>query len=354
MDGCNGNGNGSSNGKVYASRPVPSLAKLARRLRRSMLVLFTALGLAATATAQDGSACPPVARPLTPEQVQQGLRDAQDRGFLWRISKNGRDSFLFGTVHLAQAGWMFPGPRLRRALNNIDTVAVELDMLDPAIQKALADGMAAGRQVNLPTPLQQRLDQQLAAACLPAGALERMAPEMQAITLTVLSARRDGLDPAWGIDTFLAGYARGAGKAVTSLETPALQIRTLQTGSEREALDLLDTTLRDLETGRTRQLIQRVAQVWAAADLEQLARYDSWCQCLDSEADRQRAHQWIDQRNPAIAERIDSMHGAGQRVFAAVGSLHMIGPQGLPRLMEQRGYQVQRIDFTPAQRDRTP
>jgi uncharacterized protein YbaP (TraB family) len=32
-------------------------------------------------------------------------------------------------------------------------------------------------------------------------------------------------------------------------------------------------------------------------------------------------------------------------VFAAVGSLHMTGPKGLPRLLGQRGYTVERVKF---------
>jgi uncharacterized protein YbaP (TraB family) len=34
-------------------------------------------------------------------------------------------------------------------------------------------------------------------------------------------------------------------------------------------------------------------------------------------------------------------------VFAAVGALHMTGPLGLPQLMQQRGYTVERIRFAP-------
>jgi len=32
-------------------------------------------------------------------------------------------------------------------------------------------------------------------------------------------------------------------------------------------------------------------------------------------------------------------------VFAAVGSLHMIGPKGLPALLRQRGYRVEQGEF---------
>ena len=52
--------------------------------------------------AQPQVACPPNAEVLTPQQVQSGLRDARDRGFLWRLTRDGRSSWLYGTVHAAK------------------------------------------------------------------------------------------------------------------------------------------------------------------------------------------------------------------------------------------------------------
>jgi uncharacterized protein len=51
----------------------------------------------------------------------------------------------------------------------------------------------------------------------------------------------------------------------------------------------------------------------------------------------------LDDRNPALAEHIDALHQSGKQVFAAVGSLHMFGPLGLPALMAKRGYRVERV-----------
>jgi uncharacterized protein YbaP (TraB family) len=51
--------------------------------------------------------------------------------------------------------------------------------------------------------------------------------------------------------------------------------------------------------------------------------------------------------NPGLARNIDALHAEGKRVFAAVGSLHMVGPLGLPALLRERGYKVERVDFRP-------
>ncbi|MGE8202818.1 MAG: TraB/GumN family protein, partial [Variovorax sp.] len=45
---------------------------------------------------------------------------------------------------------------------------------------------------------------------------------------------------------------------------------------------------------------------------------------------------------------IERLHFGGKRVFAAVGALHMIGPQGLPALMAARGFTVTAV-LTDAQ-----
>jgi uncharacterized protein len=56
---------------------------------------------------------------------------------LWEISKNGRRSFLYATVHVAKLEWDFPGPTIKEALNASHQVAVEVDLTDPGLAKRL-------------------------------------------------------------------------------------------------------------------------------------------------------------------------------------------------------------------------
>lgn len=291
--------------------------------------------------------CPPVATPFTQEEMQTGLRSARDRGFLWRITRNGRSSWLYGTVHAARRDWMFPGPKVTQALKASDSIALELDMQDPEIGRRLGAGMAAQRGAPLPEPLRQRLLRLAEAECIPAQTLAALSPEMQVATLSVLAARRDGIDPSYGIDAVLGGFGRGIGKPVLSLETPEQQLQVLQMPSVQETLDFVERGIQDLESGRARPLVLRLTQVWADADLDTLASYASWCDCLATEADRAQQARLLDARNPPLADAIAALHQSGKNVFAAVGSLHMIGPLGLPELMTQRGFSVERVRFSP-------
>ena len=310
---------------------------------------FAATFAATSAQAQAAPSCPPTAQVPTTEQVQAGMRDARDRGFLWRLRRDGRVSFLYGTVHVARVEWMYPGPRVLRALNASDTVALELDLLDPDIQRRLGSAMAANApaggapQNAFPEAMQQRLQRQIEAECLPAQALAALSPEMQVLTLTSLAGRRDGLDPAYGIDAFLAGWAHAASKTVVSLETPELQIALLKADTEAERNGFVQGALAQLEGGQPRPMLRRMTQAWADGRLDDFATYGEWCDCIKTDADRAAMARLLDDRNPALADAVAALHANGQRVFAAVGSLHMAGPMGLPALMAQRGFQVERL-----------
>lgn len=314
-------------------------------MKRLLQCLVVVCALAGPVQAQT---CPPQAEAPTPERIQTAMQNAVDRGFLWRARKDGRDVYLFGTVHLARLDWVFPGPTVSEALFASDTVALELDALDPPIQQRLAAAMR-GAGSSRPSPasdaITTRLRRQARIACVDDSTLATMTPLFQVLTLSLLAARSDGLDPAFGIDAFLAGFARGAGKAVVSLETPETQIAALLGDDAATQQEMLLQGLDDLEAQRTAPRLVQIARVWADADHGRLATYAQWCECLDTATDRALMQRLLDARNPALAERIAGLHAEGKRVFAAVGSLHMVGPLALPTLLRERGFVVERVEF---------
>jgi uncharacterized protein YbaP (TraB family) len=240
---------------------------------------------------------------------------------------------------------MVPGPLTLDALQQSDTLALELDVLDPDIQRRLAASIGSQKKEPLPPALVKRIERQMKAQCADAEIFARFAPEFQVATLSVMAARRDGLDPAHAIDLVLAVLARQFGKPVASLETPEMQVQALQMPSQAETIDFVSSSLDDLESGRTRPMLNHIAKVWIDGNFAELARFESWCNCVDTATERAAMKRMLDDRNPQLAAAIDILHSSGTRVFAAVGSLHMIGPRGLPALLRQRGYRVEQSDF---------
>lgn len=309
-------------------------------------VLAGLLLAASAAAAQD---CPPAAPALSSVPMDTLRQNARDRGLLWRLQKDGRTSWLYGTIHIGRLESAMPGPRIRAALAESEVVALELDPADPELPRILMAPRDGGRNEQVLAGLKPRLARAAERGCVPDALLAPMVPLMQMATLTVWELRRDGLHPELAVDIVLWGMARGLGKRIVGLESPALQLAAFTPESIADERELLETGLQDLESGRVRPLVRRLADLWAAGDEAALAAYPQWCECQDTEAERRFYAKLNDGRNPALADKLAALH-AGQRFFAGIGALHMTGAQALPDLLRARGFDVQRVRFDPLPR----
>jgi uncharacterized protein len=309
-----------------------------RMLLRAAAALLAAGGALAAPAGGAPAACPPAV--VLPDAAQQAAAARQDRGLLWRAERDGRVSYLYGTLHVGKPEWMQPGPAVRAALDASDVIALEIDPADPAIGAAF--GVGPDTPV-LPARLRARLERQVAASCLPEGALAALHPALQAVLLALLEARWAGLDPGYAQEQALAEQARATSRPLVALETVALQRQVLVPDSEAALHGMIDSTLEQLESGRGRSVIARLARAWEQGDLATLEDYERWCDCSRTDDERAALRALNDARNPGLAARIDALHRDGKRVFAAVGALHMTGAAALPRLLAARGFTVRRL-----------
>ncbi len=311
-------------------------------LRR--LAFLLGLALIDTPRAAQAPCPPPLALP-SGEALAEAQQQARDRGFLWRLSRDGRDSYLFGTLHVGRLAWSAPGPRLMQALRDTDLVALELDPLDPQTSRgfALAMERVAMPQRALGDAVRQRIQRLAERACLPAQVLQGQHPLMQVMQLTVLEARHERLEPFFAQEVMLSLAATRMKRQVLSLETPAQQVAALLPPDASHLGEDLDRALRQIEEGRARTVLRRLAQVWEDGDLQALRDYAAWCDCQHDEHDRATFARLNDQRNAHLATRIAELHARNLKVFAAVGALHMTGPLALTLLLEQQGFRVERV-----------
>ena len=311
----------------------------------SKLVLALVLCAGWLVGAQARTDCPPLPQQPSPAQVAEGLRNAKDRGALWSISKDGRTSYLYGTLHVGKLDWAFPGPRLTQALRETQVLALELDPTDPGLQAEMQQAAAEAGRVALGPADQARLDAQADAACLPREALRHLHPLMQGITYIALSGRRDGLDPAFGQEFTLIGFARAVQRPVVALESMSAQMSALLPRHAEAARASFERLLSELESGKARAQLLRTSRAWAEGDLEAVGSLEVLCACQPTPEERELARQLNDERNPNLALRIASEHAKGRPILAAVGFLHMTGPKAITTLLAQQGFEVRRIPY---------
>lgn len=312
------------------------------RAWRALLFVVSSLALGCAARAEaDACVSPPAMADVQQAAVKVPRRD---RGLLWRVEKDGRTSWLYGTIHVGRLEWIVPGPTIARALAGSDTVALELDLskpeelraMVPPVDRASADRVLAGG-------LGDRLRAQLRKACVPDGVSNALRPAMQVMTLVAASARAYGLHPELGIDLLLNGMAVGMGKPVLGLETVQQQLRLLMPADDEEERAMVTDALDELESRHADAILRRLAQAWERGDAGEIAGYAQWCDCLKSPSEVLMLRRLVDDRNPAMADKLAALHDGGRTFFAAVGALHMSGEKSLVDLLRRRGFAVRPV-----------
>ena len=325
---------------------------LTRRASWSLLVLgylclVAALIAVACATQKN---CPPSAASLVPPGGWASAPpQTRDHGLLWRIEKEGRVSWLYGTAHIARPEWMRPGPKVQEALQQSDVMALEINFETDPTARQMQAGPSNGKAVadQLTKAQRERVTRLLAKSCLSADLSAPVGPLglMQLLaSLNGSSMHADGLYAEFGIDRYLAGHARQVKMPLIGLETGAGQLKAMGGGDRSKTLsETIDKALDSFESDKRRTLVVAAANAWARGDLDKLEHYADWCDCLKTPEDQARHERMITGRHPGMVKEIERLHADGKRVFAAVGALHMAGKGSVPALLAEHGFQVTKV-----------
>ncbi len=277
---------------------------------------------------------------LHAQNAQPNAQPPSGRGLIWAVEKDGRTSWLVGSLHLLTAD-AYPLPAsMTAAFAEADTLVEEADPLELSSPEVTAQLMAKafyppGRslQAELSPDAWQRVVDRAAKAGLPSSALDRMKPWMIAITLAALDLQRGGFDPALGIDKHFLDRARQVRKPARMLEGALEQISML----ERLSPQMQEALVREALDGAETELAQmtRIAAAWKAGDLAVIERL-----LVDTVKDSPAIYQaLIVERNRRWMPALTGCF-ATARCFVVVGAAHLAGPDGLVAALAAQGYRV--------------
>jgi uncharacterized protein YbaP (TraB family) len=312
--------------------------------------LLLALGGPAHAAGADGSVAGGSVdyRPYGSAPVGPGPVAAAHQGGLFRISDRGRVAYLFGTVHMGTAAFFPLPPEVSRALGEARRVVVELDTRsNDAFLRALArhGRYPAGDDLrrHLSPPVLAALTDALHAQGISVASMAGDKPWLVANLLLSMELERKGYRRDHGVEAALLAAAHRHGAAVTELESADYQLALFDTMNAARAEDYLKETLDGLRDGSAVRRAQAVVEAWAAGDTRALDGLLIDATAGDSvNADFTR-RVLLGRRNPEMADGIARLMRQGSVTFVGVGVLHLLGANGLPQLLAQRGYLVERV-----------
>ncbi|PLK25933.1 TraB/GumN family protein [Novosphingobium sp. TH158] len=261
------------------------------------------------------------------------------RPAMWEVTgPGGEHGWLFGTIHLLprEADWR--SRDIDQALAGADLLVLEIARIEDEAELG-AVFTELGR-----TPGQLPLSQRIDPALRPS--LEKLYAETKAqdstfaeletwaaaLTLAQLANKQGNSDH--GIDLAIARAASHLPRA--ELEGARNQLSIFDRLPEKEQRDLLNLALRD-DRGAADEA--QLAEAWRKGDMALIGRETRTGILADPEL-RKALYSG---RNAAWIGQIEDLMRKGRRPFVAVGAAHLAGDEGLPILLEKRGWKVVRV-----------
>jgi uncharacterized protein YbaP (TraB family) len=267
---------------------------------------------------------------------------------LYRITRGGETAYLFGTIHVGATSFYPLAPQVSSALAGAGRLVLELDTrandaFELAVLKHASYPVGDHIRNHISPGTLRRLTAALHASGIPLSSVSHLKPWMLANTLAGLELARSGYARAHGNESFLLDAVQARGADVAELESADYQLSLFDTLGDSDAEAYLREALDELSSGVSIKKSKAVIDAWMSGDaaaLDALMADTVGAGTVTSDFTRRTL---LDRRNPEMAQRIEHILKDGTVSFVGVGLLHLLGEKGLPQLLSQRGYQVERM-----------
>lgn len=261
---------------------------------------------------------------------------------VWAIDGGDNDVFLFGSVHLLQEGSFAVGGVLAEAVAQAERICLEIDpdAQDEAETLSLTLARAVdpeGRTLfDLLGEDAAEVRERAEEAGIDLAPFAAFEPWFAGLTVSLIALQQHGYDGAHGVEQVIRDAARTQGKPICALETLDEQLALLDSMPAASQRDLLLQSLD--EADEVDALIRPLIAAWDDGDEEYLER-----RLASDIADYpDLADLLIFDRNARWADEVAEMLRGTENVLVVVGAMHLAGERGLPALLEQRGFRVER------------
>lgn len=260
---------------------------------------------------------------------------------LWKVSDADSSIYLFGSVHVFTQQIDWRTAQFDALLNAADhvyfEVVMDVEAYSTIAQFTLTKGMFRdGRTLRdvLAPDEYARLSAAAASVGTEMAALERMQPWLASMSLVQGAYGKTTA----GVETLVDGEV--APERKRGLETAAEQMGYLADAPLEEQVVTLMSTVAGIESGALVALDDMLA-AWQDGDTAALAETIEAQVTPEDEALYDRL---LTERNTRWATSLEELLATNDQSLIIVGAAHLVGPEGVPNLLRDRGYSVERID----------
>jgi uncharacterized protein len=263
---------------------------------------------------------------------------------VWVLRGKQNSIYLAGSVHALPANDSKLPATIEKAYGEAEQLVMELDLDDlneaEATQFMMERGTLPEGQ-SLRSVIGDKRFEQLTKITtklgLPMAAIDRLEPWSVGLLVTQLALMQTGYDGKLGVDQQLATRAKTDGKAITGLETITEQLNVFDRQSYAEQARFLEMSTLDAETVR-RELAEMIG-AWRTANLDVLDR-----ELREEFRDAPKLYEaLLVERNKNWIPKILALQNSKDDYLVVVGALHLVGTDGVIKLLEKRGVKLERL-----------
>ena len=267
------------------------------------------------------------------------------KSILYKVSSPTSTVYILGSIHLAKPE-LYPLKKpIEAAYKASDVLVVELDVTSPHSLSVIQTSMMTLGMYSQGQSLKSELTPQtykllknyLKKIGLSLEIMQPMRPWTVMLQLSSMEMMRLGYNPSLGIDMHFLGLAKQDGKDILELESAEEQMGFLSKKDKNFQDLLLRYTLEEMH--ELEPLLTKMFKSWKAGDAQSLAKVVDTSLGVDPRLS-EMYDLLITKRNYAMTKKIQSYLKTNKNYFVVVGAGHVVGEEGIVRILKKRGYKV--------------
>lgn len=259
---------------------------------------------------------------------------------MWLVADDDTQIYLLGTMHALPRGTDWDDGQVDTAIRTADELVMELSPAELAKAGPIFQALAPR---SAPLAMEKRLPPDALARyrTLEADGGSFGGDALDDWAVMVLMGQRVALEadlsPDNGVETVLTAKFKAAGKPIGGLETAQAQLMMFETLDPATQRALLTRAASHADTADKE--VETLTTAWARGDVAALVREIN--EDVDAVPAARKA--LLTDRNARWTLWAEQRLERPGTVLMAVGAGHLVGPDGVPAMLEAKGYKVQRV-----------
>jgi hypothetical protein len=253
---------------------------------------------------------------------------------MWEVNSGKATVYLLGSIHLANEEIYPLDTVITNSFERSDYLGLEIDMSNPDVsivmKKAYYQNGETMKQ-HLRDSTYQLLVKEFAKYKITEPFYQKMKPWFGVMTLQSLEMMKGGFSSDNGIDMHFLNLAKEKKKGVVELETADFQMNMLDSVLTGMQDDFVLFSMKDFDS--TNSQVDDLFKYWQNGDVEAFEKFttEEYAKMPNSDAFEKA---FVTDRNIHMANKIKEYLETNKSYFIVVGAAHLVGNQGVVKLLE--------------------